>query len=75
MQGTIKETLTIAKLERMKNSASGNPRFMVTFTNGTTASTSPDSAFAYEIENSQYRDVPLIVKFNGRGQIIGAENV
>jgi hypothetical protein len=64
------KTLTIAKLERLKLSTNGNPRFRVTFTDGAVAQTQTDGSVGYEIENPEYRDVPLNVEFSRAGRIV-----
>lgn len=66
---------TIASLERMKLSANGNPRFRVTFTDGTVAQTQTDASVGYAIENPEYRDVPVKVSFTPAGRIWNVETV
>lgn len=63
----------IVSLTRMKNSVNGNPRFMVMLSDGTEAPTRPDAMLSYGIENAEYRDVPLTVKLDGRGNIWSIE--
>lgn len=76
MAGTeSKRVLKIASLERLNSSASGNPRFKVTFTNAESAQTKADSDINYKIENSEFRDVPVEFTFNSDGRIIYAEPV
>lgn len=70
-KGDTQQVLTIATLERLKLSVNGNPRFRVTFTNGLVAQTQTDSSVAYSIENSEYRDVPVLVDFTRAGRIFG----
>lgn len=65
----IREGLVIESLERLNTSANGNPRFRVTFTNGTVAETQSDAALNYGIENREFRDVPLKVTFTRAGKI------
>lgn len=60
---------TIDHLERRKNSVNGNPRFRVVFTDGSSAITQSDAAFAYGLENPEFRDVPLEVTFSRAGLI------
>lgn len=55
--------------ERMPSSVNGNPRYRVTFTDGTSAPTQPDSGWAYGAENPEHLGVPLEVHYNGRGHI------
>lgn len=64
------EVLTIATLERLRNSRAGNPRYLVSFTNGRVAQTAADSQVNYLIENREFRDVPLVVTFDSDGRII-----
>ena len=63
--------LTIASLARMNSSTNGHPRYEVSFTNGDLASTGIDSSVAYEIDNPEYRNVPVLVTFTGAGRIVG----
>lgn len=67
--------LTISSLERLKLSTNGNPRFRVTFTTGEVAQTQTDSSIAYELENSDFRDVPVKVSFTPAGRIWNVEIV
>ena len=67
--------LTISSLERLKLSTNGNPRFRVTFTDGTVAQTQTDSSIAYAIENPEYRGVPVKVSFTAAGRIWDLEPV
>lgn len=64
-------TLTIQSLKRERNSHNGNPRFTVTFTDGTVATTGVDSSVAYELENSENQGVPLVVRFTPAGRVVG----
>jgi hypothetical protein len=67
------EVLTIEKLERLRLSANGNPRFRVTFTSGLVAQTQTDSSVGYSIENPEFRDRPVRVDFTRAGRIFGVE--
>ena len=67
--GEYTRTLTIDSLERLKLSVNGNPRFRVTFTDGTVAQTQTDSSIAYSLENPEYRNVPVVVHFTRAGRI------
>ena len=64
---------TIASLERLKLSKMGNPRFLVTFTDGTTAQTQTDAQIGYTIENSEFHDVPVRVSYTRAGRIWNVE--
>lgn len=66
---TIRAGLVISRLERMRSSFYGNPRFQVTFTDGTSAPTEVDGSVGYGIENSGFRDTPLRVTFNRYGHV------
>ncbi len=48
-------TAKIEHLERLNNSVYGNPRYEVTFNNDRVAKTMSDAAFAYAINNPEYR--------------------
>lgn len=73
MSNETQQVLTIAKLERLKLSTNGNPRFRVTFTSGLVAQTLTDASVGYSIENSEYRDVPVLVTFTRAGRITDVE--
>lgn len=63
---------TIERLDRMDSSANGNPRYLVTFTDGTGKPTSPDASIAYALPNPEFRGVPVTFTQNGRGHITHA---
>lgn len=63
------KTQTIAALERMQNTANGNPRWRVAFTDGTSALTKTDADVAYGLGNTEFQGVPVIVTYEG-GQIV-----
>lgn len=71
--GEYTQTRTIEKLERLKLSVNGNPRFRVTFTDGSVAQTQTDSSVGYSIENPEYRDVPVVISFTRTGRIFGVD--
>ncbi len=48
----INKVSTLAKLERMRNSRNGNPRFKMTFDNGLSGQTSADDGQAYAVTDS-----------------------
>lgn len=73
MSNETRQTLTIASMERLKLSTNGNPRFRVFFTNGLVAQTQTDGSIGYGIENSEYRDVPVVVTFTRAGRITDVE--
>lgn len=75
MKNETQQTLTIAKIERLKLSTNGNPRFRVTFTNGLMAQTQTDGAVGYSIENPEYRGVPVLVTFTRAGRITDVREV
>lgn len=50
---TDKRRLRMANAERLNASASGNPRFRVTFTDGTVFETKRDAAINWGLENSE----------------------
>lgn len=58
----------ILGLTRLNNSTSGNPRWLITLSDGTSAPTAPDADAGYGAENSEYQDTPLTVEMQG-GQI------
>lgn len=63
---------TIAGLTRLRNSADGNPRWRVSFTNGDSANTSPNADIGYGIGNSEYQGVPIAFVLNEQNQITHA---
>lgn len=56
-------------LERLKNSVNGNPRYRVTFNDGTKFLTAPDASIGYTIGNSEF-DGHVDITVNGRGYIV-----
>lgn len=72
---TRKEQKVITGTERLASSVNGNPRYRVTFADGTDARTGVDSGIAYGITNSDLRGGPVEVTFDGRGNIIDARPV
>ena len=60
---TQPERKRISTLERMRLSTNGNPRFRVTFTDGTVATTQVDSGLAYGLENRENRENDVWVTF------------
>jgi len=65
----VRTGLVIEYLERLNNSVNGNPRYRVHFTDATVADTQSDASFNYEIDNSEFRGVPLRVTFTRAGRI------
>lgn len=59
----------IKKIEPLRNTANGNLRLVVEFTNGVVAYTAPDAIVGRYIGNVEYQDVPLDVEFDGQGRI------
>lgn len=51
----------IAGITRMPRSQYGNPAYSVTFTDGSNHATASNAMVAYEITNSTYRDVDVMV--------------
>lgn len=64
---------TIAQLERLNNSANGNPRWRVGFTDGTSAVTKPDAGIGYAIDNLEFKGVAVEFKVNEANQIFAAK--
>jgi hypothetical protein len=54
--------LKIDKLERMKSSVDGNPRFRVYFSNGLVSQTMPDDMIGYAIQNFWGENKPVDVE-------------
>jgi hypothetical protein len=60
----------IVTIERLRLSSNGNPRFLVTSSNGTVAQTQSDASLNYGIENRSIREArDLTVKFSRAGKI------
>lgn len=55
-------------LERLRLSTNGNPRFRVTFTDGSSAITQSDASFYYGIENQEMRG-DVTVTYTRAGKI------
>ncbi len=58
----------------MSTSGNGNPRYRVTFADGTTFTTEPDAQVNYGITNSDY-DGDVEIELNGAGRIVGIRAV
>ena len=71
MNKHIEYTKTIERLERLNGSRMGNPRFLIHFTDGTTAKTQTDSMVAYGLENRENIGVPVRVKATPSGMVWG----
>lgn len=56
-------------LRRLRLSVNGNPRFKVTFADGTTFTTKTDASVANRIENSDYAD-NVEIEVDGAGDIV-----
>ena len=64
------ERKTIESYTRMPSSFYGNPRYRITFTDGTSAALAPNVSVAYEIGNHDMREGCAVdVTYNGRGTI------
>ncbi|HEX2244449.1 MAG TPA: hypothetical protein VHK27_14605 [Gammaproteobacteria bacterium] len=57
-------TYIIARLERIRNTNSGNPQYIVHTTDGSQFRTKPDASVAYIIDNSDYENVPVQFRFD-----------
>ena len=62
-------TATILTIERERSSRNGNPRWRVTFDNGTSMRTEVDGSVGYGIENRENRAGPVDVWIDRRGNI------
>lgn len=60
---------TIDRLERMRSSVNGNPRFRIYFAGGATATTLPDAAVSYGLENVENRFVPVTITATKSGLV------
>jgi hypothetical protein len=61
--------VTIVALERKRDSASGGPRWRVTFDDGLVADTQSHAKIGHEIDNPGYRDTPLDVTLTAARRI------
>lgn len=59
----------IETTERLPNSRMGNPRWRVTFTDGTVAITTSDASISYAINNPEYRNNDVRVWLTEAGRI------
>lgn len=66
---------TIHTLTRLNNSVNGNPRYRVTFTDGSAHDTSADAGFCYGLTNPEYRNVEVIVTLTRAGRIANIETM
>lgn len=60
--------LKIESIRSLRSSQYGNPRYEITFTDGTVAQTQSDASVNYGITNPEYQGVTLKVSFT-RGKI------
>ena len=60
---------TIERLERMRSSVNGNPRYRIYFADGGTATTQSDAAVAYGLENAENLGVPVTVTATRTGKV------
>ena len=64
------ETKTITRIVRLDSSVNGNPRFELGFDDATSAITSSDHGFCYEIGNPEMREGSRVaVEFTRAGRI------
>lgn len=69
-------TRTIESLDRLRSSVNGNPRFLIHFTDGSTAKTAPDAACSYGIENRSNIGVPVTISaYRKSGNVWGIRPV
>lgn len=70
-------TRTVAGIDRLPNSRNGNPRFSLTFTDGTTLRTKTDGTVGYEITPSRLpgRTVVLTVTTGARPVVTDLEMI
>ena len=61
-------------LERLRSSANGNPRYRVTFADGTTFTTERDAQLGYSIGNPEF-DGDVLVTVDSQGEIVDIEAV
>ena len=55
MRPADKLNVTITHIERLNNSVNGNPRFEITFSDGSTHRTQSDASISYSITNKEFR--------------------
>jgi hypothetical protein len=61
---------TISRIERLKNSVNGNPRFRIGFDDGSTAHSQSDASFGYAVGNPGMREGDAVtVEFSRAGKI------
>jgi hypothetical protein len=61
--------LTIENFTRLPNSGASNPRYDVTFTDGSTAITLSDEPCVYDVPNAQRDRKPRLISFTRSGRI------
>lgn len=66
----FKENMVITQVKCRDSSVNGNPRYWVTFADGSMASTVVDGSVGYGIQNSELHGVPVQVEYNRRGHIV-----
>lgn len=63
-QAPLADEGVITKLERLRNSINGNPRFLITLDNGNTYTTVADGFIGYQLQTSEFigPTVRLLIK-------------
>lgn len=62
-------TKTIDHIDRLRNSANGNPRYRIVFTDGSSADTQPNSTVAYSLLNREHFEGPVNVFTTPAGKV------
>jgi hypothetical protein len=62
--------VTVKSNRRLINSQNGNPRFVVQFSDGTTAETERDAAVNYDVTNVTGKPIQLDVELTAAGKIV-----
>jgi hypothetical protein len=65
----MERILKIESIRSLRSSQYGNPRYEITFTDGTVAQTKSDASINYSITNPEFQGVTLTVYFE-RGKIV-----
>ena len=69
MSDTLRN-VRVVDTTRLNNSVNGNPRYIVTFDDGSEIITQSDAAISYGITNREYRDQPHDAELSRAGRLV-----
>ena len=63
-------TSALVDAKRLNSSSNGNPRYLITFDDGSEVITQSDAAINYGITNHEYRDQPHDAELSRAGRLV-----